>query len=210
MPEHKRMNLQEWEDAIRSANDNTELLDVLYDEKENSFSICRFNEQTTLEDGFPTESAAMDRIEQMEAAVMDARILKIREIERAMVDEHGFMIRYVFETEKSEYDGLANIYTVGLPETQSHPNIQVVLPLPQKIVHGVISSLVHLIKGGQSFKDGDRSFEVLDGMWVSFKEFENMDQKMIRLMLPDPEGHLPEQDGCDEMYKRQLETLNNV
>lgn len=210
MPEHKRMNLQEWEEAFRSANVDMELLDVLYDEKENTFSICRFNEQTTLEDGFPTEAAAEARIDQMEAAVMDGRILRFQKKEREMVDKYGFMVRYVFETEQSEFDGLANIYTVGLPETQSHLNVQVVLPLPQNIVHGVISSLVHLIQSGQSFKDGDQSFEVLDGMWVSFKEFDNMGQKMLRIMLPDAEGRLPYHEECDEMYKRQLEILNNI
>lgn len=143
----------------------------------------------------------------MEDKIFEERLNAIKSRERNMIEDHGFFVRYVYETEASEFDGLANIYTQGLPRSFNHPDIQVVLPIPQLVIHSVLVGVVNAIKSGIVFEDGVISHEVLAGMPVTFKPFDNGGVSMLRMLLPDPNGVLPTDDSCSESYKRQLEVL---
>lgn len=143
----------------------------------------------------------------MHKKIEERRLQTMWAHEQEMLDKYGWVVRYVFETDAHEFDGLANIYTKGLPESFGHPNIQVVLPLPQDIIHSVLLGMVESIKTGVVFESGVISDEVLRGMPVTFKTFKNNGKEVLRLLLPDPNGILPTDPSCQEAYKRQLEIL---
>lgn len=143
----------------------------------------------------------------MDERILDRRIRVMREKERELIKQYGWITHYTFETEKREYNGLCNIHTHGLTETQNHLDLQIVIPLPQNIAHGVITQAISLIKAGTSFKDGDSSSEILNGADVYFRKFQENGRDVLRIILPDEHNKFPEDDDCDEYFKRQLEVL---
>jgi hypothetical protein len=124
-----------------------------------------------------------------------------------MMEEHGWIVHYVFETDKREFNGLCNIHTHGLEQNFDHPDFQVVLPLDPKVIHPVLSGMVADVKQGKQFLANVRDNRVLSGMDVMFKEFEENGRTVLRLIVPDPNGLLPDQEGCQEPYSRQFEEL---
>lgn len=134
-------------------------------------------------------------------------IQAIQERERELLQEHGWIVHYVFETEESSLNGLANIHTHGLAENFGHPDIQVVLPISPETIHPVLHGLVHDIKEGKVFPANERSSEVLQGMDVFFAPYMENDREVLRMYLPDPNGLLPFEEDCEEIYARQTEQL---
>lgn len=143
----------------------------------------------------------------MHKKIMDKRIQVTRDHEKQLLKEHGWLIHYVFETEESSLNGLANIHTHGLAETFGHMDLQVVLPIAPETIHPVLHGIVHDIKNGKVFHPNERSSEVLQGMDVYFAPYTEHDRDVLRLILPDPNGRLPFEEDCDAFYKRQTEEL---
>jgi hypothetical protein len=127
--------------------------------------------------------------------------------EQEMLEEYGWFVHYVFETDKNELKGLANIHTHGILENFNHLDVQIVLPLSPEVAHPVLVEVVEKIKNGTTFKDNEVSSEVLYDMDVYFLKFNEGNREVLRVMLPDPKGSLPNERECDEMYKRQLEII---
>lgn len=143
----------------------------------------------------------------MHEKFLHKRVQLMKQNEQRMLTEHGWYVHYVFETDKNEFGGLANIHTHGLKENFNHPDIQVVMPIASETVHPVLVGLVEDIKRGETFKENERSSKVLRGMDVYFAPFKENGRDVLRLILPDPQGRLPLDDGCDEIYKQQM---NNI
>ena len=143
----------------------------------------------------------------MHKKILDKRIQTMKEKEQRMMNEHGWIVHYVFETEEDSLNGLANIHTHGLAENFGHPDIQLVLPIAPETIHPVLHGIVHDIKNGKVFHANERSSEVLQGMDVYFAPYTEHDREVLRLMLPDPNGRLPFEEGCEEIYARQTENL---
>lgn len=145
----------------------------------------------------------------MHKKIEERRIRELENREKGMIEEYGWVVRYVFETEKKEFGGLANIYTVGLPQSYGHQDLQIVLPIPQHVAHGVLSEMVMAIQNGQTFESDTVSDKVLRGFDVELKEYhdEEVGASHLRVLLPDPQGFLPSHPDCDPMYAKQLDNF---
>ncbi|WP_066297456.1 DUF4262 domain-containing protein [Bacillus sp. FJAT-29937] len=119
----------------------------------------------------------------------------------------NWTVHYVFETELCEFGGLCNYHTHGLKENYDHLDFQVVLPLNPKTIDPILGMMVNQIKEGRVFESDKKAGQVLRGFDVLFKEFHDGNRKVLRLILPDPNGKFPGDEGCQEPYSRQLEEL---
>ena len=129
-------------------------------------------------------------------------VREIEEREKEWLREYGFYIHYVIPMEESDSE-LINCHTHGLKESFGHEELQVVLPINQRIVSGVIHSAVNLIRKGKKFSDGDRIGCVLEGYDVLIKRVLEDDRVVMRLILPDAVGKFPGDEGCGEYYRDQ-------
>lgn len=140
---------------------------------------------------------------------MNKRVENVKEKERKMMEDYGYFVHLVYETEAKEMGGLCNVHTHGLEESFGHKDLQIILPLPPQQNHGLINSIVQqIINDKRTFEPNVEQEKVLVGEFkVMFKEFQEGGRTVLRLLLPDPKGYLPTDDKCDDMYKRQLEEI---
>lgn len=134
------------------------------------------------------------------------RVLAVKQAEQNMLKEHGWYVHYIFETDQREYDGMANIHTHGLKENFDHAELQLVMPLEPGTAQLILNSLFQEIKNGKRFEAGV-VYENIFTLPVSFANFTEDGRDVLRILIPDPQGKLPDQDDCEAMYKRQLEQL---
>lgn len=102
-----------------------------------------------------------------------------------------------------------NYHTHGLPETYSHLDIQIVLPLPADVAHALGHTLVARVENGERFQVGTPVTGVLEPYSVVFVLAEECGRPVMRLIIPEPGGALfqPEMSiglfrlqwsGCDQ------------
>jgi Domain of unknown function (DUF4262) len=114
------------------------------------------------------------------------------------------------------------IYTVGLTETWNHPEL-IVFGMPPKSLSGILSAMVHTIKGGATYAKAGTYSGILQGdtligvravdptqhqvylgyamgrVWVTNRNLEAM-----QVFWPDKAGKFPYEVGCDlGVYNRQ-------
>jgi hypothetical protein len=127
--------------------------------------------------------------------------------QKEMLKKHGWIIYYVVETEEKELNGLVNIHTYGLLENFNHLDLQIVIPVPPEFARKIFFELVERIKEGTKFTSGERNSTILRNLDVMFIEVESDGRRFLRLLLPDPNGKLPQDEGCATPYNRQLENI---
>lgn len=139
--------------------------------------------------------------------VMAKRFFEVKRQEEELMQKHGWIIHSVFETEKNEFSGMANTHTHGLSKTFSHPDFQMVLPIDPKITQQLFNILVELVKNGETFEEGKDYENVIENFSVQFKEFREDNRKVLRMILPDENGKMPNDIECDALYKKQYLTF---
>ncbi|MFE8701051.1 DUF4262 domain-containing protein [Cytobacillus sp. FJAT-54145] len=97
----------------------------------------------------------------------------------------------------------ANHHTHGLAENFDHDDFQLVLDVDPRIPQEIFSRLVDLVAEGTVFQEGKRYARVITGFEVEMKRVEEDERELLRVILPDPNGKFPEDDGCEEMYMMQ-------
>lgn len=105
-----------------------------------------------------------------------------------------------------------NYHTHGFRQTFRCLNVQIVVPLPFEIVHGMARSIVHMLQAyecscghteqAQRFKHGDVTDQLLQGYNAMFAAAMEGGRRVLRIILPDPQGHLLESEQ-DELFKTQ-------
>ena len=127
---------------------------------------------------------------------------------KKMLETHGWVLHTVYDREgDNPLNGLANIHTEGLPENFSHKNIQVVLPVSAQVIYPIVYGMMEKIKTGYVFEPNQRNSEVLEGADVYFQEIAQGNETYLRMIMPDREGRLPNEEGCTGVYTRQFEQL---
>lgn len=126
----------------------------------------------------------------------DQQVL-ISEEQQAQLDKQGWFYEY------GEVSGvLANIHTHGLAENLNHSDLQIALNLEKESVEMLLNILTDNIAEGYKYREG-RSTQVIEGMEVEFKLFDEDNRKVLRLILPDDEGRFPSDEECQEPYNKQ-------
>jgi hypothetical protein len=106
----------------------------------------------------------------------------------------------------SEYDGIhANYHTHGVKENFNHLDFQVVLPISPSQTHAVVASIIEKVKEGKVYEEGVLYDDILTTFPMGFKKFVENGRDVLRLMIPDNKGRLPDDPECDEFFKIQLD-----
>jgi len=110
-----------------------------------------------------------------------------------MLETHGWVVDVVSDTKDSKCaSGTGrDIHTHGIEESFDHPDLQCVLPVDPKMVHGIFAIIVEMIKKGRKFEAGKCYSDILPNKYkLRFLEAEENDRKVLRVILPDKEGKL--------------------
>lgn len=107
-----------------------------------------------------------------------------------LMQEHGFLIDFVFPCEDSENQDW-DIHTHGLVENFSHPEIQICIGLPQEIAMPIIHSIVSRIKAGEKFTHGQVDWEIAKDYPTYFIR---VNENMVRLIVSDRSAQYLEED----------------
>lgn len=81
------------------------------------------------------------------------------------------------------------------------------LPVDPQTIYPILIVMVEQVKEGKLFETDKKDSRVLQGFDVIFKEFDEEDRTVLRLILPDPNGKFPGDEGCMAPYSLQLEKL---
>ncbi|MEI2467797.1 ribonuclease E inhibitor RraB [Niallia taxi] len=125
------------------------------------------------------------------------------EWENKMLKQFGWYMDVILA---EEYDDIhANYHTHGVEENFSHQDFQIVLDMDPEIANDVFFTLVDEVKKGRRFKEGKVYTNIITDFNIAFKQYKEMNRKVLRVLLPDENGKLPIESDCDEYYKHQLE-----
>jgi hypothetical protein len=112
-------------------------------------------------------------------------------------------------------------HTTGLTRSFAHPEI-LVIGLPIASIAGVVSEVARLISEGATFKSGEISRDIFEGLEATFREvplvsvldycatttaFYGLPPKVLQLVWPDAKGHWPWDWRADARAKLQQPVL---
>jgi hypothetical protein len=123
-----------------------------------------------------------------------------REWDQEMLQKYGWFVHYVPGDDPLPL----NAHTHGVKENFNHPDIQIVLPIDTKVLHGVfVSVLDNIRENAVTYEAGKQYDDVLMRFPVQFKKAIECEREVLRLILPDPNGFFPDHPMCDENYREQ-------
>ncbi len=125
---------------------------------------------------------------------------RMRRIHAEAMKKYGWYAHYVpgDTTSPTEF----NAHTHGFMDTWKHPDVQIVVPMPQEVAHGVFWAVVEQIKEGKKFEPGTEYAGILEGYKVRFawaregsetqfkpgSQIQMVGRPVLRIILPDKEG----------------------
>lgn len=116
--------------------------------------------------------------------------------------EVGFVINYIFGYE----NGMINAHTEGLKENYDHKELQIVLPLAQEVVSGIITGIVKdVISQGLELEGNEEM--IGETFNIEVKNVVQDGVEMLRIMFSDEKGLMPDDEGVGDIYKQQKEEL---
>lgn len=122
-----------------------------------------------------------------------------------LIEKYGWASHYVPLDENH-----INYHTHGLMENYNHCDLQITLPVSMEVAHGIISKMVDDIKNGLKFYEGIKyTGYIKQGYDVKFMLFKECERPVLRVLLPDSKKVMPDQSGCEEIFKYQLDELND-
>ena len=129
---------------------------------------------------------------------------KHRQWAREQIETHGF---YVHFTPLS--DIAFNYHTHGVETVFHHPDLQIVVPLPERVVIQMFHNVVAKIKAGRIFESGDIEEGIVMDYNVKFIDAVEGGRKVLRIVVPDSDGHLDESDLTEDFsfQYQHLETI---
>ncbi len=127
---------------------------------------------------------------QFDGDTIEERMQQMREWHAQQLVKHGWYTHMTFPEDGGTY---WNIHTHGMSENFNHPDLQLVIGLPEHTTNGILHNFADRIKAGEKFKAGDRVSKIVGKYDVLLVEREECGRKVLRIILPDPKGCLDEQ-----------------
>ena len=122
--------------------------------------------------------------------------------EDSMIEQYGFYIHYVPDTENEYVD----CHTHGLTQSFDHPELQIVLSIPAAVVVSIMHDIVDMIRDGRKLEDGDLLDKIIESSPVLLAKMKDKDaQEYFRIVLPDKNWKLPTDESCASGFKKQME-----
>lgn len=137
-----------------------------------------------------------------------AFIRKADKIHRESMQKYGWYAQYV-PGDKSSPMGF-NAHTHGFSETWDHPDVQIVIPMPQGMLHGIFITMAGRLKEGKTYEPGRRYDDILKDFDVMFAwaregaDASGNPRRVLRMILPDKDNVL-ERGSLPDPYGKQWE-----
>jgi hypothetical protein len=110
---------------------------------------------------------------------------EMNEWQNEAVKKYGWYAHFVAKGYKND---LMNAHTHNVQEKFHHPDLQIVIPVPGKVANNIFFNVVNKIREGITFSPGEQVTGVIRNMPVTFCEAEENGRKVLRIILPDPNG----------------------
>lgn len=156
--------------------------------------------ETGSEQGVVDECNGIREMIEQQANEQVKRLEELHEFHKKSMDKYGFYIHFV--PDALDNPSLMNIHTHGVVESFAHPDLQIVIGLPQRVALTLMHTMVDWIKEGNKVEIGKEYDFVLQGMNVLFIEVKEQKRTVLRMILPDKQGKLKETEIA-EPYKQQ-------
>jgi len=114
---------------------------------------------------------------------------ELRAQEQEWMKKYGWYMHYV-PGDSDVPQGFVNAHTHGLEESWGHYDLQVVIPLDQRTVNGVLQSAVDLVKAGTKIVPGEDYEKIIKNYKVRFAWAKESDRRVLRMILPDAQGRI--------------------
>lgn len=108
---------------------------------------------------------------------------KMRETHDRMMKKYGWYAHYVPGDSDSPTE--FNAHTHGFEESWKHPDVQIVIYMPQEQLHGILITMADRVKSGKKYEPGVKYDDVLRGFPVMFAWAKEGGRKLLRMILPD-------------------------
>lgn len=115
-----------------------------------------------------------------------AKVKKIKIDQSEMMKKYGWFAHYVPNDEDSPTG--FNAHTHGFEDSWGHPDVQIVVGMPQAQLHGILIVIANLLKKGETFEPGRKYEEILQGYPVTFAWAKEGSRRLLRMILPDKDG----------------------
>lgn len=130
------------------------------------------------------------------------KVRKINADQAEMMRKYGWFAHYVPNDPDSPTD--FNAHTHGFEESWAHPDVQIVIAMPQPQLHGILITIAELLKKGIRLEAGEISESVLEGYPVTFAWAKEGRRRLLRVILPDKDGGV-KRDEIKAPYSIQWE-----
>lgn len=116
---------------------------------------------------------------------------------------NGVVCEECGEMEQGFIPNACNAHTHGMDKYR-HPDFQLVIQYPLKIVGYILNSLGKRVRAGEKFHNGEYVTGIFEDCPIRLDEFEESGRKVLRAVIPDKNGLFPECEECDPRYRVQL------
>lgn len=114
------------------------------------------------------------------------------EKERGFLKTIGWYCHIIMDADDSPTG--FDFHTHGFEDTVDHPDIQIILPIDIKICHSLAAGIYDEIKNGRHIKVQEKNSGIVSNLDVMFIKVQECDREVLRLILPDEDGHLLARD----------------
>ena len=104
---------------------------------------------------------------------------------------------------------ICNAHTHGLNK-YNHPEFQLVLDMGMEEGMRILNTLGLRVKAGERFKAGDLVKGIYVDCDVRLEEFNDVNKKVLRVIIPDKNNYFPEDERCIDVYLLQLSELKDL
>lgn len=107
--------------------------------------------------------------------------------EKSLIEKYGFFSHLVMD-DLTVGPSQTNYHTHGIPLSQDHHDIQIIVALPPDIFNNIIHSVFNYIKKGNKIETNKKYDGFIHNFTVEFTWAIENDRDVLRMILPDPEG----------------------
>lgn len=143
--------------------------------------------------------------EETECAYCKHGVEEVEEWQNEAVKKYGWYAHFVGNGYRNN---MCNIHTHNVQEKFHHPDLQIVVPLPQKQANNILFNLVNKIREGITFSTGEKVNNVVRNMPITFCEAEEDGRKILRIILPDHNG-VVDREHIKPPFSMQYKPLEN-
>lgn len=140
-------------------------------------------------------------------ATVEEAVAAQNEFENNSLNKYGYYVHCVAVDPSSPTN--FNAHTHGMQAFDNHPDFQIIIPLSLKSAHSILCTVADRVKSGERFVSGQKLDKIVRGFEIKLVEAPEDDRKVLRIVLPDPDGKL-EPEEINEQYSAQYKDVEGV